>query len=360
MKNRALWLCLLAAPACASAADGDEWYVAPFLGGTHPDYRRDTDQNSVAYGAAIGRELGPVFNIEFSGNGTISAHTVAPLPAGHLNLDALSLDMLAVANRTGTVSPYVGLGLGAVRTDYKFNGGGDPGFDTRLGVEAEVGLMVKMWESTDRTSKLALRPELKMRWADPGNANLKDYLYMVGLQYSFGGSPVATAIPVALPPPPPPPPPPAPPPPAPTPPPAPPPVPAFPAAKATITLEGVNFAFNKADLTAESRPVLDDVATGLKNHPRVKVEIQGHTDSIGADAYNLKLSQRRAESVREYLISDGVSADQLVAKGYGESQPIASNKTDEGRAKNRRVVMYVLANPSAIDVKDQGTAQDGK
>ena len=226
------------------------------------------------------------------------------------------------------------------------------------GVETEVGLMVKMWESTRRTSKLALRPELKMRWADPGNANLKDYLYMVGLQYSFGGSPVATAIPVALaaaaapaaaagttpastdaPA-------------------APPPVPAFPAAKATITLEGVNFAFNKADLTAESRPVLDDVATGLKNHPRVKVEIQGHTDSIGADAYNLKLSQRRAESVREYLISDGVSADQLVAKGYGESQPIASNKTDEGRAKNRRVVMYVLANPSAIDVKDQGTAQD--
>jgi OOP family OmpA-OmpF porin len=122
----------------------------------------------------------------------------------------------------------------------------------------------------------------------------------------------------------------------------------------------VNFAFNKADLTAESRPVLDGVAAGLKNHPRVKVEIQGHTDSVGADAYNLKLSQRRAESVRAYLISDGVSDEQLVAKGYGESQPIASNKTDEGRAKNRRVVMYVLANPSDINVKDQGTAQDGK
>ena len=73
----------------------------------------------------------------------------------------------------------------------------------------------------------------------------------------------------------------------------------------------MNFAFNKSDLTSESRPVLDGVATGLKNHPRVKVEIQGHTDSVGAAAYNLKLSQRRAESVREYLLSDGVNADQL-------------------------------------------------
>ncbi len=130
--------------------------------------------------------------------------------------------------------------------------------------------------------------------------------------------------------------------------------------KGNITLEGVNFAFNKADLTDESRPVLDAVADGLKKHPRVKVEIQGHTDSVGKPAYNLKLSQRRAESVRAYLVSDGVSTDQLEAKGYGLTQPVADNKTDEGRAKNRRVVMYVLANPASVDVKDQGVAQDGK
>ena len=67
---------------------------------------------------------------------------------------------------------------------------------------------------------------------------------------------------------------------------------------------------------------------GLKHHPRVRVEIQGHTDSVGTAAYNLKLSQRRAESVRSYLIMDGVPADQLAAKGYGESQPVASNKDD--------------------------------
>ena len=140
--------------------------------------------------------------------------------------------------------------------------------------------------------------------------------------------------------------------------PPPPPPPAFPAAKASITIEGVNFAFNKADLTADSRPILDGVAAGLKQHPRVKVEIQGHTDSIGKPAYNLKLSQRRAESVRSYLVMDGVPEEQLVAKGYGETQPVASNKDDDGRAKNRRVVMYVLSNPGDINVKGQGSAQD--
>jgi OmpA-OmpF porin, OOP family len=354
MNSRALLLCALAAPGLAAAADGDEWYVAPFLGGITPDYHRDVDHNSVAYGVAVGRELGPIFNMEFSGNGNIDSHTVQPVPPGHLNLDALSLDLLAVGNRTGIVSPYIGFGVGAVRADYKLNGGGDPGYDTRLGLETEVGLMVKMWESGDKTSKLSLRPELKMRWADPGNANFKDYLYMVGVQYSFGGSAVAAPVPVAAEPPPPPPPP-APPPP---PPPAPPPAPAFPAAKASITIEGVNFAFNKSDLTADSRPILDGVAAGLKQHPRVKVEIQGHTDSVGKAAYNLKLSQRRAESVRGYLIMDGVPEDQLVAKGYGETQPVASNKDDEGRAKNRRVVMYVLSNPGDINVKGQGSAQD--
>src|SRR6202012_2040705 len=128
--------------------------------------------------------------------------------------------------------------------------------------------------------------------------------------------------------------------------------------KSSLTLEGVNFAFNKADLTAESKPVLDGVADGLKKHPRVKVEIQGHTDSVGKAAYNLKLSQRRAQSVLDYLLQDGVSPDQMVAKGYGETQPVASNKDADGRAKNRRVVMYVLSNPTDVNVKGQGTSQD--
>jgi hypothetical protein len=134
----------MALPGLAAAADGDEWYVAPFIGGVSPDHGRDVNDNDLAYGAAIGRELGPVFNIELSGNAT-DPNTRPGLPAGHLNLDALSLDMLAVGNRAGWVSPYIGLGLGAVRTNYKFDGGYGPGYDTRLGIETEVGLMIKLW-----------------------------------------------------------------------------------------------------------------------------------------------------------------------------------------------------------------------
>ncbi len=94
-------------PVWASAADGDEWYVVPFLGGTVPDYRRDADHDSLAYGLDVGHELGPWFNIELSADG-VDPHLKGPV-SGHLNLDSLSLDMLAVANREGVVSPYVGL-----------------------------------------------------------------------------------------------------------------------------------------------------------------------------------------------------------------------------------------------------------
>jgi len=104
-----------------------------------------------------------------------------------------------------------------------------------------------------------------------------------------------------------------------------------------VVLTGVHFEFNKSILTPDSKTILDKVAASLKERPDVKVEIAGHTDSKGSDAYNLKLSDRRAAAVREYLISKGVMAENLTSKGYGESQPIADNKTDEGRAKNRRV-----------------------
>jgi OOP family OmpA-OmpF porin len=120
---------------------------------------------------------------------------------------------------------------------------------------------------------------------------------------------------------------------------------------------GVTFAFNSARLTSSSRSVLDQAAAGLKSHPLLKVEIQGYTDSVGTVAYNLKLSQRRAESVRHFLVADGVAPGQLRARGYGPADPIASNRTAAGRALNRRVVMKVLSNPNAVRVKGQGIAK---
>jgi outer membrane protein OmpA-like peptidoglycan-associated protein len=104
-----------------------------------------------------------------------------------------------------------------------------------------------------------------------------------------------------------------------------------------LVLEGVQFDHDKATLRPEAFPILDKTVEGMKDWGNVKIEVAGHTDSRGRDKYNLNLSQRRAETVRDYLISKGVAADRLTAKGYGESNPIADNKTEEGRFKNRRV-----------------------
>ena len=106
----------------------------------------------------------------------------------------------------------------------------------------------------------------------------------------------------------------------------------------TISLYGIEFEFGKATIKPESYPLLDEVAATLTNHPGVEVEIQGHTDDIGTDQYNLELSQKRAESVRQYLIDvHMLEPVRLIPIGYGESKPVADNSTEEGRAKNRRV-----------------------
>jgi OOP family OmpA-OmpF porin len=126
------------------------------------------------------------------------------------------------------------------------------------------------------------------------------------------------------------------------PPPPPPPPAAIPERGKTLVLEGVNFDFNSDRLTAGSTETLDRVAASLVEHPEVQIEIDGHTDSKGNDAYNQKLSQRRAESVKAYLVGKGANASQLTAKGLGEKQPVGSNDTEEGRAQNRRVELKRL------------------
>lgn len=111
----------------------------------------------------------------------------------------------------------------------------------------------------------------------------------------------------------------------------------------TATTHAILFAFNSAQLTAESTPVLDGVADYLRAAGTVRLEVQGHTDNIGGAQFNQELSLRRAESVRSYLVAKGVAANRLVAKGFGYTQAVADNGTPEGRSRNRRVVFRVLA-----------------
>jgi outer membrane protein OmpA-like peptidoglycan-associated protein len=113
-----------------------------------------------------------------------------------------------------------------------------------------------------------------------------------------------------------------------------------------VALYGVLFDFNKATLQAASDPVLQKVADLLSKDPALKVEVQGHTDNVGGDAYNQTLSEARARAVMDWLVKHGVAAGRLTAKGYGKSRPVADNDSDEGRAKNRRVE---IANPSCTE-----------
>ncbi|GMU87209.1 MAG: hypothetical protein AMXMBFR48_24500 [Ignavibacteriales bacterium] len=104
-----------------------------------------------------------------------------------------------------------------------------------------------------------------------------------------------------------------------------------------LVLEGITFATGKADITPESEATLQKALKTFSLFPEISVEIAGHTDNKGSKASNVKLSQRRADAVRTWLISKGVDKNRVTAKGYGPNKPIADNATEEGRAKNRRI-----------------------
>lgn len=199
----------------------------------------------------------------------------------------------------------------------------------------------------------------------PGNVLTTTLSGRLGISYFLGGKakkspcsaseppakPAPAPAPAAAPTPPPPAPAPAPAPPparaepAPAPPPPPAPAPARP--RELFTLKGVLFEFDKATLTKGAKDTLQVAVRYLKDHGDVHVEIQGHTDSKGTEAYNMKLGERRAESVKAYLGTQGIAADRVTTKSFGESQPVADNERNgedypAGRALNRRVVIIEL------------------
>lgn len=360
MARKGLFCALVFATMPALADDVGHWYLTPQVGGLWSDNDRRIEDKDWLFGLSVGKHLNERWSLELNVN---TAELEAP---GGFEVDfhAASLDVLRVFARENAISPYLTIGVGAVRNDL------DPGRHAdHFMAQAGVGLMARLWQNGSGTRTINLRPELKARWDDSGREGyFRDYLATLGLQFSFGPQRVvaqpAPAQPMM-----------------PAPAPAPEPRPAPPAdtdgdgvvdsrdrcpgtprgvavdadgceQKGSITLEGVSFELDSSDLTAASRPVLARIAADLKKYPRLRVELQGHTDSSGSDAYNLKLSERRAQAVREYLLAQGVSGEQVEARGYGEAQPIASNATAEGRARNRRVVMKVLANPGDVEVLD--------
>ena len=124
--------------------------------------------------------------------------------------------------------------------------------------------------------------------------------------------------------------------------------------KVTMKENMVNFGFDSSDLTSAAKANLDKLAQVLKNNMDTNINIYGHTDSKGTDAYNLSLSERRAAAVKNYLVSQGVSAGRMFTMGVGEKEPVASNDTDAGRAENRRVEFAITANQEMINDANSG------
>jgi OOP family OmpA-OmpF porin len=111
----------------------------------------------------------------------------------------------------------------------------------------------------------------------------------------------------------------------------------------SYTLDHVHFDFGKASLRPESYPELEELAGFLRNKETVKIEIAGHTDNVGKDTDNLKLSQQRADAIKAWLLKKGISTARVVAKGYGATQPVADNSNDEGRQRNRRTEVRIVS-----------------
>lgn len=126
--------------------------------------------------------------------------------------------------------------------------------------------------------------------------------------------------------------------------------------KGRVILHNVYFDFDRATLRPESKPALDEAGNALAKHPKLRIEIQGHTDAVGPSEYNLQLSQRRARAVLDYLLANFPSLDRsaFVVRGYGETQPIASNASAEGRQENRRVEFVVLEGSGGVSGERSG------
>lgn len=283
---------------------------------------------------------------------TTSDTATASAPFGKVEPVIQTLTGQYHLNPTGRVRPYLGGGMAYTQ----FNGempaalslGRSWGPTAVAGVD--LGITKRFFVNAS-ARWIDMKSQVRINGVDQGKLTLDPMIYSINLGYRFGtaAAPVAAAAavaaiaPVAPPPPPP------------------------PAPKDSdgdgvidpndmcpdtprgtrvgpqgcpcdLTLK-LNFAFDSATLTDADKAQLDAAAAELKRLNWTSGVIEGHTDSIGSDAYNQKLSERRVAAVRDYLVAQGVAEGRMEPKGFGESQPVADNRTKEGRAENRRVVL---------------------
>lgn len=353
-------LCATTAITSPTYADGGI-YISPTIYRTMLDSGRSFDNDYVGQ-IQIGTVLSDSFNIEgYLDYGKFSRESGA---GKDMSQTGAGLDALYFFNRS-PIAPYLLFGAGAVKSiGPKPAPASQTQSDSSTDMAFNFGAGI-LWQVMDNGT--AIRTELRYRAVDDGLEGATfvggerggrtrwDGFAGVGVTIPLGGSskpaPVAEAAPAYVPPPP---------------------VaapepdsdgdgvidrldrcPGTPAgAKVDATgcliaqvliLKNVNFEFDSAKLTPESTVILDQAAAALNKTPGKKVQVAGHTDSVGSNVYNQKLSQARAKTVRDYLVAQGVDAARLSSAGFGEEKPVADNSTDEGRSKNRRV---------ELDIKD--------
>jgi len=370
-------LALVGGSAAVHAQDFGNWYIAPRIGANFSDSDRQTD-TSVWGGIGVGVWVNPNLAVDFEYSINNASFESNSWRRGH-EWESVGLGVSArwfFGDEGAQWRPYIMGGLGMLRhaaySGYLLNdvGYNENGWDPMATLGAGI-----QWNFSDN---LALRGEIAARYDRDNNTRGElsdalgytishktgyvDGIASVGLVYSFGhAAPAPAPTPVETP------------------------APAdchtldddhdgvnncddrcpdTPAGtivgpdgcpqKVVIDLRGVNFKFDRPKKgehaieptlqvpTAESVAILDQAVDALNRYPDIKVELDGHTDSIGTEEYNQGLSERRAQIVADYLTSHGISADRITAvRGFGETQPIDTNSTKEGRARNRRTELKV-------------------
>lgn len=331
-------------------ADADQpWHATGFFGGLDSAGTRNVRDNDVLWGIGFGRFFGNNLSVDVEYDhfsGTFPGHEEA-VPGSTFDQWGLSNWGVMARYHIGDNAwrPFVGFGLGGLKHRSVLDE------NTNLSRSIVFGLRGQVAKHVSVNAQLNWRRDYDGS-SQPVHSSYSDFIYTLGVSFDFGGRAPA---PVRAPEP------------APEPKKAPPPNPDLdgdgvlnerdkcpntrPGAvvdldgcevEAVIELGGVHFDFDKATLKPEAITVLNEAAALLSKHEKVVVEVAGHTDSKGSEQYNQGLSERRAQAVKDYLNSKGVKASRLSARGYGESQPVASNDTDAGRAENRRVELIVL------------------
>lgn len=369
-------------------AEVDDAYLKGLATYIDPDSDRAVDSEVAGGAFGFGLRLSERFNAEFDVQALdLSGESGAP----DQEQTALGVNLMNIYNRGGRFSPFLLLGAGVVSTDID----GAAGSDEDLQIQGGAGLLTRL--GSDR---VALRAEALYRWQDDPPDSLGDWLVNVGVQVGLGKRP-PPPVPAAVaevdsdgdgvldgadqcpgtprgasvdargcpldsdgdgvydgldqcpgtpkgavvdargcpldgdgdgvydgidk-------------------------CPTTPkgarvgelGCSVQLTLRGLSFAFDSATLLPVGEEVLREAVVAMREDPTITVEIQGHTDSRGPAEYNLVLGERRASSVRDFLVAEGIGAERLQVRSYGETEPVADNETEEGRAANRRVVLKAL------------------